>query len=424
MMRSAILAVVVLGSLTVSAQEPMYDLLLKGGHVIDPKNNIDKLMDVAVSNGKIASVAENISASKAKTVADVKGLYVTPGLIDMHVHVYNATPVTAAAARSNSVWPDAFSFRSGVTTMVDAGTSGSANFEDFKKYVIEQSKTRVLAFVNISRQGMTDFKNEDKVEDLDTDGVVALAKAYPSIIVGIKSAHYGGPGWASIDHAVEASRQTNRPVMVDFGIITPNRNLDGLLRDKLRKGDIYTHCFSGNRREVMENNQLNPAMEAGRKRGIYFDIGFGGGSFYWWVAVPAYQAKFYPDSISTDLHKASMNGGMKDMLQTMSKIMALGSSLPDVIRMSTINPAIEIKHPELGSLDEGAEADIAVLRLDHGKFGLTDSAGARKMGDKMLAAEMTIRKGEVVWDLNGRASVDWEKFPYQKTKYIQNEPSK
>lgn len=423
-MRSAILAVVVLGSLTVSAQEPIYDLLLKGGHVIDPKNNIDKLMDVAVSNGKIASVAENISASKAKTVADVKGLYVTPGLIDMHVHVYNATPVTAAAARSNSVWPDAFSFRSGVTTMVDAGTSGSANFEDFKKYVIEQSKTRVLAFVNISRQGMTDFKNEDKVEDLDTDGVVALAKAYPSIIVGFKSAHYGGPGWASIDHAVEASRQTNRPVMVDFGIITPNRNLDGLLRDKLRKGDIYTHCFSGNRREVMENNQLNPAMEAGRRRGIYFDIGFGGGSFYWWVAVPAYQAKFYPDSISTDLHKASMNGGMKDMLQTMSKIMALGSSLPDVIRMSTINPAIEIKHPELGSLDEGAEADIAVLRLDHGKFGLTDSAGARKMGDKMLAAEMTIRKGEVVWDLNGRASVDWEKFPYQKTKYIQNEPSK
>jgi len=422
-MRSAIVAVVVLGSLTVSAQEPMYDLLLKGGHVIDPKNNIDKLMDVAVRNGKVASVAENIPASKAKTVADVKGLYVTPGLIDMHVHVYNATPVTAAAARSNSVWPDAFSFRSGVTTMVDAGTSGSANFEDFKKYVIEQSKTRVLAFVNISRQGMTDFKNEDKVEDLDTDGVVALAKAYPSIIVGFKSAHYGGPGWASIDHAVEASRQTNRPVMVDFGIITPNRNLDGLLRDKLRKGDIYTHCFSGNRREVMENNQLNPAMEAGRKRGIYFDIGFGGGSFYWWVAIPAYQAKFYPDSISTDLHKASMNGGMKDMLQTMSKIMALGSSLPDVIRMSTINPAIEIKHPELGSLDLGSEADIAVLRLDHGRFGLTDSAGARKMGDKMLAAEMTVRKGEVVWDLNGRASVDWEKFPYQKTKYIQKEPS-
>ncbi len=355
-------------------------------------------------------------------MADVKGLYVTPGLVDMHVHVYYATPLTAAAARSNGVWPDAFSFRSGVTTMVDAGTSGPANFADFKEHVIEKSKTRVLAFVNISKQGMTAVGNEDNLADLDPDGVARVAKANPDIVVGIKSAHYAGAGWSSIDAAVAASRKTNLPVMVDFGIITPERNLDGLLRDKLRKGDIYTHCFSGNRREVTDN-KLNPAMEAGRKRGIYFDVGFGGGSFYWWVAVPAYQAKFYPDSISTDLHQGSMNGGMKDMLQSMTKILALGSSLEDVIRMSTVNPANEVKHPELGTLAVGAEADIAVLRLDHGKFGLTDSAGARKMGDKMLAVEMTVRKGEVVWDLNGRASVDWEKFPYDKTKYIRGEQS-
>ncbi|HZO53938.1 MAG TPA: amidohydrolase/deacetylase family metallohydrolase, partial [Bryobacteraceae bacterium] len=386
------------------AQGQTYDLLLKGGHVIDPKSNISKPMDVAVTGTKIARVAENIPASQAKKVADVAGLYVTPGLIDIHVHVYEATPVTATAGRANSVWPDAFSFRSGVTTMVDAGTSGSANFEDFRDHVIRKAKTRILAFLNISRNGMTATGNEDKVEELDTAGVVKLAKANPDVVVGFKSAHYAGPGWASIDSAVEASRQTERPVMVDFGFITAERNLDGLLRDKLRKGDIYTHCFSGNRREVMENNQLNPAMEAGRKRGIYFDIGFGAGSFYWWVAVPAYAAKFYPDSISTDLHKGSMNGGMKDMLQSMSKILALGSSIEDVIRMSTINPALEVKHPELGSLDVGAEADVAVLRLDRGKFGLTDSAGARKMGDQMLAAELTLRKGEVVWDLNGRAA--------------------
>jgi len=405
------------------AQQPTYDLLLKGGHVIDPKNNISRVMDVAVSSGKIARAAENIPASMAKTVADVTGLYVTPGLIDIHVHVYNATPVTSAAARSNSVWPDAFSFRTGVTTMVDAGTSGSANFDDFRDHVIKKSKTRVLAFVNISKQGMTAFGNEDNVADLDPDGVVKTAKANPDLVVGIKSAHYAGAGWASIDRAVEASRKTNLPVMVDFGIITPERNLDGLLRDRLRKGDIYTHCFSGNRREVVDG-KLNPAMEAGRSRGIYFDLGFGAGSFYWWVAVPAFQAKFYPDSISTDLHKGSMNGGMKDMLQSMAKILALGSSLEDVIRMSTRNPAIEVKHPELGTLDAGSEADIAVLRLDRGKFGLTDSAGARKMGDKMLAAEMTIRKGEVVWDLNGRASLDWEKFPYEKNKYIRGDPAK
>ena len=406
------------------AQGQTYDLLLKGGHVIDPKSNISKPMDVAVTGTKIARVAENIPASQAKKVADVAGLYVTPGLIDIHVHVYEATPVTATAGRANSVWPDAFSFRSGVTTMVDAGTSGSANFEDFRDHVIRKAKTRILAFLNISRNGMTATGNEDKVEELDTAGVVKLAKANPDVVVGFKSAHYAGPGWASIDSAVEASRQTERPVMVDFGFITAERNLDGLLRDKLRKGDIYTHCFSGNRREVMENNQLNPAMEAGRKRGIYFDIGFGAGSFYWWVAVPAYAAKFYPDSISTDLHKGSMNGGMKDMLQSMSKILALGSSIEDVIRMSTINPALEVKHPELGSLDVGAEADVAVLRLDRGKFGLTDSAGARKMGDQMLAAELTLRKGEVVWDLNGRAAQAWEHFPYRKTNYIKSEPAK
>ena len=400
------------------AQQPAFDLLLKGGHVIDPKNNISKVMDVAVAGGKIARVAESIPASQAKRVADVAGLYVTPGLIDIHVHVYAETPVMAGAARANAVWPDAFSFRSGVTTMVDAGTSGAANFDDFRDHVIKKAKTRVLAFVNISKRGMTDFGNEDKPEELDTAAAVRVAKANPDIVVGFKSAHYGGPGWLSIDRAVAASRQTDKPVMVDFGIITPERNLDGLLRDKLRKGDIYTHCFSGNRREVMENNQLNPAMTAGRSRGIYFDLGFGAGSFYWWVAVPAYAAKFYPDSISTDLHKGSMNGGMKDMLQSMSKVLALGSTLEEVIRMSTITPALEVKHPELGSLDVGAEADIAVLRVDKGKFGLTDSAGARKMGDRMLAAELTMRKGEVVWDLNGRAAADWEKHPYKKDNYI------
>jgi dihydroorotase len=222
--------------IAVAANAQTYDLLLKGGHVIDPKNGISQVMDVAVSGGKIARVAANIPAAQAKTVADVAGLYVTPGLIDIHTHVYNATPVTSTAPRSNSVWPDAFSFRSGVTTMVDAGTSGSANFADFHEHVIKKSKTRVLAFLNISRRGMTDFGNEDKVEDLDTEGVVRVARANPGVVVGFKSAHFGGPGWASIDRAVAASRETNLPVMVDFGTITPERNLDGLLRDKLRKG--------------------------------------------------------------------------------------------------------------------------------------------------------------------------------------------
>jgi len=254
---------------------------------------------------------------------------------------------------------------------------------------------------------------------MDADASARMAKENPDYIVGFKSAHYAGPGWASIDNAVKAGNLANLPVMVDFGRITKDRNLDGLLGEKLRAGDIYTHCYSGHRLEVLPDNKVNPAMVAGRQRGIFFDIGFGAASFYWYVAVPSYEQKFYPDSISTDLHVRSMNAGMKDMLQCMAKIMALGSSLEDVIRMSTINPARQIKRPQLGSLDQGAEADVAVLRLDKGKFGLLDSAGARHPGNSLLAAEMTIRKGEVVWDLNGRAAQDWKGFSYRRASVPQ-----
>ena len=205
--------------------------------------------------------------------------------------------------------------------------------------------------------------------------------------------------------------------MVDFGRINAVRNINTLFLDRLRPGDIYTHCFSGHREELLESGQLNPAMEAGRKRGIIFDIGHGGGSFYWYVAVPAYAGHFYPDSISTDLHINSMNAGMKDMTNIMSKLMSLGSTLQDVVRMSTWAPAREIRRTQLGNLDPGAEADIAVLRLDRGNFGFVDSAGARKSGNQMLVCELTLRAGKVMWDLNGRASPDWKTFPYQKDSW-------
>ncbi len=343
----------------VLSAQPAYDLLLKGGHVIDPKNKINQVMDVAVANGKIAKVAANIPASDSKRTVNVAGLYVTPGLLDIHVHVFTD--------RAHDVMPDAFSFRSGVTTMVDAGTSGWKDFPDFKKHVIDTSKTRVLAFLNIVGAGMGTGKEDDPAE-MDANGAAKMAKTYPDIIVGFKSAHYAGKGWECIDGAVKAGRLTDLPVMVDFGRITPTRNLTTLLEDKLRPGDIYTHCYSGHREELLENGKVNPAMTAGRKRGIFFDLGFGAGSFYWYVAVPFYQQRFYPDSISTDLHIASMNGGMKDMTNTMSHVLNLGSSIEDVVRMSTSAAAHEIKHPQLGNLDVGAEADVAVLRVDKGKF--------------------------------------------------------
>ena len=402
------LTILLLTTCVAAQPRPKHDLLLKGGHVIDPKNNTNRVMDVAITGGKVIRVDQAIPVSDAVKTVDVAGLYVTPGLIDLHVHVYMWREPGGEA-----VQPDAFSFRSGVTTMVDAGSAGANNFDDFRDRIIRHAKTRVLAFLNIASAGMG-TGHEDDVSGLDSAAAARVANANPDFIVGFKSAHYAGPGWESIDSAVKAGEATGLPVMVDFGRVNSVRNLNTLLLDKLRSGDIYTHCYSGHRQELLDNGKLNPVMPAGRKRGIIFDLGHGAGSFYWYVATPAYAAGFYPDSISTDLHINSMNAGMKDFTNTMSKVLNLGSSLADVVRMSTWNPAREIKRPQLGNLDVGADADIAVLRLDRGSFGFVDSAGARKSGNQLLTCEMTLRAGKIMWDLNGRASQDWEKFPYKK----------
>jgi dihydroorotase len=393
----------------VALAQPRYDLLLKGGHVIDPKNNIDEVRDVAVAGGRIARVDRNIDPKEATTTADVTGLYVTPGLIDLHAHVY-----VWQKPGGEGVQADAHSFRSGVTTMVDAGSSGWQSFPDFKSRIIDHSKTRILAWLNIVGAGMGTGREDDPSE-MDPEKAAATAKANPDIIIGFKSAHYVGPGWEAEEAAVKAGNLTGGlPVMVDFGRINEKRNINTLFLDKLRPGDVYTHCYSGHREEVLSSGKLNPAMAAGRKRGIIFDVGHGAGSFYWYVAVPAYKEKFYPDSISTDLHLNSMNAGMRDMTEVMSKILHLGSSMSDVVRMSTWNPAKEIRRPQLGNLDVGAEADIAVLKVNQGSFRLVDSAGASKAADRRIICEMTVRAGKVVWDLNGRAAPDWTVFPYKK----------
>ncbi|WP_222597552.1 amidohydrolase/deacetylase family metallohydrolase [Edaphobacter albus] len=402
-----------------SATSPKFDLLLKGAHVIDPKNQIDRVTNVAITNGHIASIDDNISNGEARKVVDLHGLYLIPGMIDIHVHVFPRFVLPSGAPPSEGVQPDSFSFKSGVTTMVDAGSTGWKEFPEFKRRVVNTSKTRILAFLNIVGAGMG-TGNDDNVAEMDANAAAQMALANPGLIVGFKSAHYGGPGWTSVDNAVKAGNLAHVPVMVDFGKITPQRNINVLFADKLRPGDIYTHCFSGHREEVLENGQLNPAMVQGRKKGIYFDLGFGAASFYWFVADPAYKAGFYPDSISSDLHMKSMNAGMKDMTNMMSELMALGSSLQDVVKMSTWDPAREIKHSELGNLDVGAEADIAVLRLENGHFGFLDSAGARRYGTGRLVTELTLRKGEVVWDLNGLAAEDWQSFHYRKGPFYSN----
>ena len=389
-----------------------YTLLIKGGHVIDPKNGRSAKLDVAIQGSRIAKVGADIPESQAARVANAQGLYVVPGLIDIHAHVYAGTGAKALTGDS-SVYPDGFSFRTGVTTLVDAGSSGWRNFEDFRQRVIDRAQTRVLAFINIVGNGMSPSGENDSAEMLG-DQAAAVARKHKDIVVGFKTAHYAGEGWPSVDGALAAGKATNLPVMVDFGYITLDRNLRTLLGDKLRAGDIYTHCYSGHRGELGEDGKVNPAFVAGRKRGVIFDVGHGGGSFYWNIAAPLTQQGFWPDSISTDLHTGSMNAGMKDMANVMSKILNLGAKLEDVIRMSTWNPAKQIKRPELGNLDEGAEADIAVLNLEKGKFGFIDSAGASLTANQRLTAELTVRAGKVVWDLNGRAATDWKSFKYQR----------
>jgi dihydroorotase len=381
--------------------------VLKGGHVIDPKNGIDAVRDVAIKDHKIAEVAEHIQAGPGAKVVDVSGFYVTPGLVDIHVHVYAGTGERHAYAGDHGVYPDGFTLRSGVTTGVDAGSSGWRNFPDFKDRVIDRSITRILAFINIVGSGMRP-KYEQSLSEMDAQAAAAQALKYPQVIVGIKTAHYDGPEWTPVERAVEAGTIANIPVMVDFGTFRPERPYEELVSKKLRPGDISTHMYLDDVPMLDARGKVRPYLFAAKKRGVIFDVGHGGGSFIFRQAAPAIQQGFVPNSISTDLHNDSMNAGMKDMLNVMSKFLNLGVSLEDVIRMSTSNPAHEIKHDELGNLSVGSDADVAVLHLEKGSFGFVDTYGARMMGGEKLICELTVRDGRVVWDLNGITREDWK----------------
>jgi dihydroorotase len=389
------------------------DVLLKGGHVIDPKNNINAVMDVAITNNKILQVAENIPSANAKKVIDVKGMYVTPGLIDMHVHVYPGNDLDAYIANGpTSVAPDGFTFRSGVTTVVDAGSSGWRNFRQFKEQTIDKAQTRVLALLNIVGWGMVGRFEEQDVADMNPVMTSHMIKTlYPDVLVGIKAAHYWGD-FGQVDKAVEAGKLSNVPVMVDFGEHEPPNSIESLFMQHLRPGDIFTHTYSYGpaKRETVvdENGKVKPFVFEAQKRGIVFDVGHGGGAFSWRQAVPAIQQGFKPNVISTDLHTQSMNGGMKDLSNVLSKFMAMGMTLQEVIARSTWAPATVINRKELGSLSVGSEADVAVFSLRKGDFGFTDIRHTRLKGTQKLETELTIRAGKVVWDLNGISTPPWD----------------
>jgi dihydroorotase len=390
---------------------PRYDLLLKGGRVIDPKNGLDAVRDVAVWGGKVARVAEEIPRDRAEVVVPAEGLLVVPGLVDLHAHVYAGTGERNIAG-DLSVYPDDHTLRSGVTTVVDAGTSGRRTFLDFKQRVIDRARTRVLAWLNIVGRGMAGRPHEQDARDMDPAAAAVVALQHPKLIVGIKTAHYDGPEWVAVDRAIEAARLARIPVMVDFGTFRRERPYQQLVLEKLRPGDLSTHMYVGLERAKVplfdDRGRLLPYLGEARRRGVLFDVGHGFESFAWEQVVPAVAQGWRPDTISTDLYARSMNSALQDMTTVMSKILSLDVPLADVIAMSTWAPAKAIGRTDLGSLDVGAGADVALLRLRTGDFGLLDVRNLRRPASQRLECELTLRDGQVVWDRNGRAARAFE----------------
>ena len=406
-----VLTLIGMAGFSAAAQAQDLDILIKGGHVIDPRNDIDEVMDVGIAGDTIAVVASNVSEDRTERVVDASGMYVTPGLVDSHVHVFHGTEPDAYISNSfTSVKPDGYTLRAGVTTAVDVGSAGWRNFRTFVEQTVERSETRILAFINIVGAGMKGGPIEQNVTDMDPKLTAMTAEEYSDIIVGVKLAHYDGRDWRPTDLAVTAGERAGIPMMVDFGHAEPPLSIEDLFFDHMRPGDIFTHAYAnvGGRQAIVdEEGQLRPFIPDAQERGIVFDVGHGGGSFLWTQAVPATEQGLWPNTISTDLHTGSMNDGMKNMTNVMSKFLNLGMDLPDVIAASTWRPAQVIQRTDLGHLSEGAVADVAVLSLHEGEFGFLDVSGSRLDGSQKLIAELTIRAGDVAWDLNGIAAPHW-----------------
>ncbi|MEY3922037.1 MAG: hypothetical protein RL634_1798 [Bacteroidota bacterium] len=385
----------------------MKTICIQNGHVIDPANGLDQLLNIHIENGKIASVDTENSKSADITI-DASGLLVCPGLIDIHSHHFYGTEHNHYLSNGfYAVPPDGFTFRSGVTTVLDPGGAGWKNLHIFKKNVINQSKTRVLALVNIVGEGMRGNPWEQDVTDMDPALASRAAEENSDCVVGFKVAHFLAEDWIAVDRVVEAGKLSNLPVMIDFGgdDSHPPLSIEKLFMEKLRPGDIYTHVYTDLKRRdpIIDpiTKKLKPFLHEARKKGIIFDVGHGGASFAYSQALPAMEEGFYPDTISTDLHVDSMNAAMKDQLNVMSKFLAMKMSLYDVIKASTSDAAKAIGRNQLGNLSVGTEADVAILNAREGTFGFFDTLGVRMNGNVKLECEATIRAGEIVYDLNG-----------------------
>ena len=381
---------------------PAYDLLIKGGHVIDAANDIDAQMDLAIAGRVVAAVEPKIPESDTRRVVDASGMYVIPGLIDIHAHT---------TGFSGAMFPEEMCFPYGVTTMVDCGGSGWRTFDQFNNDVIKKSKVRVFALLNIVGQGMEGDVEQD-INDMDAEATAAKIRQRSDIIVGVKVAHYQGRGWESIDRGVEAARLSDSFCLVDQNA-KPTRPFDEMLK-RLRPGDGVTHCFGYGKPMIGNDGKVKPHYIDARARGVKFDVGHGNNSFSFSMAVPAIEQGFPPDTISTDMHRMSLHTSRAQMTEVMSKFLAMGMPIAEVIARSTWEPAKWINHTELGTLTPGALADIAVLEFKDRPAGLSDSGptGYRIMkAEGRLITQLTIKDGAVQFDYDGLAKDDWSETP-------------
>jgi len=383
-----------------------YDLILRGGHVVDPSQNIDGVADVAFAKGKVAAVGKDLKSSGGIEIRNVKGFYVTPGLIDLHTHVY-------WGGTSLGIDAEEFCRTSGVTTAVDTGSAGPANFLGFRKHVIERSEVRIVAYLHVSFAGIYAFSNtimvgeSEEIRMLAPKECVEVYEQNRDVLVGVKvrvGRHASGTqGWNALGMALEVAEEVGAPLMCH--IDHPPPSYEDVI-NRLRPGDILTHAFRPfPNTPVNSQGKVKPEVLAARKRGVLFDIGHGKGSFAFKTARAMIANGFYPDTISSDIHTLCINGPAFDQVTTMSKFLCLGMPFNEVIKESTVNAAIALKRPELGSLKPGSAGDATVLSIKEGQFDYVDVVGEHLTGDRKILAEATVVGGKW-WHAK-----DAERFP-------------
>jgi dihydroorotase len=369
------------------------DLLIRGGRVIDPAHGLDSICDVGIRDGRIAAVAPDIPVSGAAEALDARGRLVTPGLIDLHVHVF-------AGVSHYGIPPDPWCVSRGVTTAVDAGSAGADTFPGFRRYVIEVSATRLLAYLNISATGMVDphVGELEEIRFADVSRAVATCEAHRDLILGVKVRLtrnlVGNNGLRPLYLAREAADAVGMPIMVH------PQDAPGSLADILsvmREGDIMTHCFHGKRGGVLDaEGRVLPEARAAVERGVLFDVGHGQGSFAWQVAERAMAQGLVPATISSDLHQYNIHGPVHDLATTVSKFLHLGMPLIEALSKSTEIPARTLRQAEtLGTLRPGAVADVALFDLQEGEFPLTDAEAETRLARQRLVPVAAVRAGSV-----------------------------